>query len=214
MLGRFGLPRRCPSSTPTRQRAPEGRDRQAGRARARGQQVCVDKLLRGDDAALKALGIDDARARKWVQGVRPGGDREDLLAFIGYYESPFDPRPMQQCIADARPRYLEIFLEKFGNNATRCEAMADKIAQSRFPVTGAQLQHFLQRFDGKPGDAQVHCDELLARVTTAVAADEHKAPTCGAKARASAKSATCTCRAQGRARQGARAGARDHGRGG
>ena len=31
-------------------------------------------------------------------------------------------------------------------------------------------------FDGKPGDAQAHCDELLVHVvTTAVAADEHKA---------------------------------------
>ena len=80
------------------------------------------------------------------------------------------------------------------------------------PVTGAQLQHFLQRFDGKPGDAQAHCDELLVNVvTTAVAADEHRALDVlrsGASARVSALLGNLhVLGLEGRARQGARAGA-------
>jgi hypothetical protein len=58
-------------------------------------------------------------------------------------------------VVSGRPKIHEILLKAYPGSVKRVDKMAELICRSAFPVTTAQMNYFLAKYNGKAGAAQV-----------------------------------------------------------
>lgn len=96
------------------------------------------------------------RFKDWYS-TTPLDKRNQLLSLINYYQSPEDERDILQCIKDSEYTIRTRLTKAYRNSVSRIQTICNKILQSKYPITKAQLESFLDLYSGKPGLAQV-CD--------------------------------------------------------
>jgi hypothetical protein len=127
------------------------------------------------DRWLESMGFTREADRKAVKDTKHGAlDAKQRFKFINYYKDSSDARSIEHCVKDSEEKLTNMVAKRYRNNPKRVHAIAHDLCSSKFPITGAQVERFFKKYDGKPAMAQENVHKELVNIKTTSTRSEEK----------------------------------------
>ena len=129
-------------------------------------QLSLNSLLTLTTSKYDSIGVSDNNAKslkafvEWWSNTPPANRRKNL-AFLNYFDSPYDQRSIEKCVHDSESILVSYFLKAFPNNKARVTSAIKNLVLSKYPHSEQQVIHFLKKYSGKPSLAQDKISELI-----------------------------------------------------
>ena len=99
--------------------------------------------------------------QKWWK-FTPKAIRTHKLSFLNYFNGPTDTRTIQQCIKESEQLITDTFLKSYPSSISRTKSAIEAIVNNGSqPITHAQLDAYLKKYDNKAELARENINELI-----------------------------------------------------
>lgn len=130
-------------------------------------QLTIDEIVQKRPEEFERLGIMQSTHVKelkefqyWWKKTMPY-ERENKLALINYYARPEDPRSIHECIRESLDVLFKKFAKVLKTSATKTKrAVENLVNESHFPVSHAQIETYLKKYNDKHDQARV-CNGVI-----------------------------------------------------
>ena len=127
------------------------------------------------DRWLENIGFTREADRRAIKDMKHGGlEAKQKFKFLNYYKNSSDPRSIRHCVEDSEDVMTALVTKRYKNNPKRVHAIVHELCSSKFPITGAQVERFFKKYDGKPAMAQENVRKELVDVKTTSGRAEEK----------------------------------------
>ncbi|GMH56705.1 hypothetical protein TrRE_jg4376, partial [Triparma retinervis] len=127
------------------------------------------------DRWLESMGFTKESDRRAIKDMKHGSlEARQKFKFLNYYKNASDPRSIRHCVEDSEDLITTLVTKRYRNNPKRVHAIVHELCSSNYPITGAQVERFFKKYDGKPAMAQENVRKELVDVKTTSGRAEEK----------------------------------------
>lgn len=143
--------------------------------------LSIEAIATFDPLQCEQIGIrelNDKTALRQFQSWWANSDQKEkdrALSFINYFDGYKDPRKIQKCIDDSYDKICDFFLKYVKGGQARTQMVLKKLlADSIYPLTYAQLEIYIKKYNDNADDVRNNILELSYKPTTHTYVEEKK----------------------------------------